>query len=67
MYHQYIRGLDAHYEGLCEILDNHRGMNFISLSETHTTEGEEKQYAIDGYKHFIRSRENGEKGIKEGI
>ena len=67
MYHQNIRGLDAHYEGLCEILDSHRSMNFISLSEIHTTEEEEKQYAIDGCKHFIRSRENREEGIKEGI
>ena len=23
MYHQNICGLDAHYEGLCEILDSH--------------------------------------------
>ena len=72
MYHQNIHGLDAHYEGLCEILDSHRGMDFISLSETHTTEEKEKQYAVDGYKNFIRSRKNGEGGgvafyIKEGI
>ena len=72
LYHQNIRGLDAHYEGLYKILDSHRGMDLISLSETHTTEEEEKQYAIDGYKHFIRSRKNGEGGgvafyIREGI
>ena len=62
MYHQNIRGLDAHYKGLCEILDSHRGTDFISLSETHTTKEEEKQYAIDGYKHFTRSRKNREGG-----
>ena len=72
MYHQNIRRLDAHYEGLCEILDSHRDIDFIFLSETDTTEEEEKQYAIDGYKHFIRSRKNGEGGgvafcIKERI
>ena len=71
MYHQNIRGLDARCEGLCEILDSHRGMNFISPSETHTTEQEGKQCATDSYKHFIRSRKNGGGAvafyIEEGI
>ena len=31
-------------------------------TETHTIREEEKQYAIDSYKHFTRSRKNGEEG-----
>ena len=62
MYHQNIRDLSTNYERLGEILDSHQGMGIISLSETHTNEGNEKRFAIQGYDYFVRSRVNGDSG-----
>ena len=62
MYHQNIRDLSTNYERLGEILDSHQGMGIISLSETHTKEGNEKRFAIQGYDYFVRSKVNGDGG-----
>ena len=62
MYHQNIRDLSTNYECLGEILDSHQGMGIISLSETHTNEGNEKRFAIQGYDYFVRSKVNGDGG-----
>jgi len=70
--HQNIRGLQANFENLCAVIDNHN-IDILTLSETHLYNDEPQDLvSISGYELITRNRTSGKGGgvciyIKEGI
>ena len=47
--HQNIRGLTVSKDSLCQIVDDFKYLDIISLSETHLSDREEPQAQLDEY------------------
>lgn len=60
--HQNIRGLVANKDSLCQMIDDSKHIDIISLSETHLSDSEEAQVQLDGYTFINRPRKTGKGG-----
>lgn len=60
--HQNIRGLVANRDSLCQMIDDSKHIDIISLSETHLSDSEEAQVQLDGYTFINRPRKTGKGG-----
>ena len=62
--HQNIRGLLSSFTNICKLIDNHRNINILALSETHICNEEmiDELYKILGYKFINRHHTEGRGG-----
>ena len=62
--HQNIRGLLSNFTNICKLIDTHRKINILTLSETRICNEEiiDELYKIPGYKFINRHRTEGRKG-----
>ena len=62
--HQNIRGLLSSFANVCKLIDIHRYIDILTLSETHICDEEniDELYEIPGYKFINRHRTDGKGG-----
>ena len=62
--HQNIRGLLSSFANICKLIDTHRYIDILNLSETHICDEEniDELYEIPGYKFINRHRTDGRGG-----